>query len=68
MRIHIEHIRDNGLTLQFEETPDVFPVLAELIEKNAYEFLAPINFAMGAIFGTSKNSTPVGRSLVKTKS
>ena len=49
MHIHIEQIRENGLALQFEETPEVFPVLAELVKKNACQFLAPIKITLRAL-------------------
>jgi uncharacterized protein len=49
MHIHIEQISENGLPLQFEETPEAFPVLAEMVDKGACEFRAPISVTLRAL-------------------
>ena len=49
MRIHIDQIKDRGLSLDFEETPEVFPVLADMIKENECVFLTPIKARLRAI-------------------
>lgn len=49
MHVHIEQISENGLPLQFVETPEAFPVLAEMVDKGACEFLAPISVTLRAL-------------------
>ena len=48
-RIHIERIKEEGLVLEFEERPESFPVLAEMIQKGECEFVAPVRTALRAI-------------------
>lgn len=49
MRIHIDQIKDVGLWLDFEEKPETFPVLADMIRKNECKFLAPIRARLKTI-------------------
>ncbi|UCD81113.1 MAG: DUF177 domain-containing protein [Desulfobacterales bacterium] len=49
MDIHIEQIAARGLDLQFEETPQDFPVLAEMINQGECEFSAPIKTSLRVI-------------------
>jgi uncharacterized protein len=49
MYIHIEQIVPEGLTLQFEESAQNFPVLAEMIERGECEFLAPIKTSLRVV-------------------
>jgi uncharacterized protein len=49
MRIRIEHIKAEGLTLKFEEKPEFFPVLSEIINQGECQFVAPIKTALKAI-------------------
>jgi uncharacterized protein len=49
MHLRIEQIKENGLTLEFEEKPEVFPVLFEMTNQGECNFLAPIKTALRAI-------------------
>ena len=49
MYIRIEQIKEDGLALDFEEKPEVFPVLSEMINQGECEFSAPIKIALRAI-------------------
>ena len=49
MYIRIEQIKEDGLALDFEEKPEVFPVLSEMINQGECEFTAPIKIALRAI-------------------
>jgi len=49
MFIRIEQIKEEGLALDFEEKPEVFPVLSEMIHQGECEFTAPIKIALRAI-------------------
>lgn len=49
MYIRIEQIKEEGLALEFEEKPEVFPVLSEMINQGECEFVAPIKTALRAI-------------------
>jgi uncharacterized protein len=40
--LHIEQIKAKDLSFDFEEEPGAFPVLAELVQKQECEFLAPL--------------------------
>lgn len=42
MEIHIEQIKEDGLSLEIEEPAETFPVLAEMVDKGECEFQAPI--------------------------
>jgi uncharacterized protein len=42
MEIHIDQLIDTELRLEFEEKPEKFPVLAEMIKKEEVDFPAPI--------------------------
>jgi uncharacterized protein len=49
MYIHIEQIGAESLDLQFEEKPQNFPVLAEMIDRGECEFFAPIKTFLRAV-------------------
>jgi len=49
MQIHIEQIKGEGLTLEFEETADTFPVLTDMVDKGVCEFLIPIKTTLRAL-------------------
>jgi uncharacterized protein len=42
MLIHIDQLMDTELRLEFEEKPESFPVLAEMIKKKEFDFSAPV--------------------------
>ena len=42
MEIHIDQLVDTELRLEFEEKPESFPVLAQMIKKGEFDFSAPI--------------------------
>ena len=48
MYIRIEQIKEDGLALEFEEKPQIFPVLSEMINQGECEFVAPIKTALRA--------------------
>ncbi|MBW2428657.1 MAG: DUF177 domain-containing protein [Deltaproteobacteria bacterium] len=48
MYIRIEQIKEDGLALEFEEKPQIFPVLSEMINQGECEFVAPIKTALKA--------------------
>jgi len=49
MYLRIEQIKEDGLTLEFEEKPEVFPVLSEMVNQGECEFIAPLKTALRAI-------------------
>lgn len=49
MYLRIEQIKEEGLALEFEEKPEVFPVLSEMINQGECNFIAPIKTALRAI-------------------
>ncbi len=49
MYIRIEQIEEEGLTLEFEEKPEIFPVRSEMINQGVSKFVAPIKTALRAI-------------------
>ena len=49
MYIHVEQIAAEGLNLRFEEKPENFPVLAEMISRGECEFLSPIKTSLRAV-------------------
>jgi len=49
MYLRIEQIKEEGLTLEFEEKLEVFPVLSEMINNGECEFIAPLKTALRAI-------------------
>jgi DUF177 domain-containing protein len=49
MHIHVEQIPADGLDFRFEESPQEFPVLAEMINRGECEFLAPIKTSLRAV-------------------
>ena len=49
MYLRIEQIKENGLDLEFDEQPEVFPVLSEMINQGECKFMAPIKTALRAI-------------------
>ncbi len=48
MRIRVEELMAGKLRIEFEETPETFPVLAEMIDTGICEFLAPLKTALRA--------------------
>jgi uncharacterized protein len=49
MYIRIEQIKEDGLALEFEEKPEIFPELSEMIKQDECKFMAPIKTALRAI-------------------
>lgn len=49
MHIHIDQLKDKALWLEFEERPEIFPVLTNMIKKNECEFVSPIKTRLRAI-------------------
>jgi uncharacterized protein len=49
MYIRIEQIKEEGLALDFEEKPEIFPELSEMINQDECKFMAPIKTALRAI-------------------
>ena len=49
MYLRIEQIKEDGLGLEFEEPPAVFPVLSEMIDRGECKFVAPIKTGLRAI-------------------
>ena len=49
MYIRIEQVNEEGLALEFEEKPQLFPVLSEMINQGECQFVAPIKTALKAI-------------------
>jgi len=49
MHLRIEQIKDEGLTLEFEEKPEAFAVLSEMVKRGECEFRGPIKTALRAI-------------------
>ena len=43
MRIHLDQIEENGLSLAYSEPAETFPVLAELIQNEECEFTKPVD-------------------------
>jgi len=48
MQIHIDLLSDRQCRFEFEEKPENFAVLADMIKNNEYGFLAPIKTALRA--------------------
>ncbi len=48
MYLRIEQIKEQGLTLEFEEKPEVYPVLSEMINQGECEFMAPLKTVLRA--------------------
>ncbi len=49
MHLRIEQIKEEGLDLEFEEQPEVFPVLSEMINQGECNFIAPLKTVLRAI-------------------
>lgn len=43
MRVNIDDLSESGLSLTFEEDPNLFPALGEIVDKNEYTFLVPFH-------------------------
>ena len=43
MRIHLDQIKENGLSLSYSEPAEAFPVLTELIQNDEIDFLKPVD-------------------------
>ena len=48
MRIRLDQLTERALYLEFEEPPEAFPVLTEMVASGACEFLAPLKAALRA--------------------
>ena len=48
MEIHIDQLIDGELRLEFEEKPESFPVLAEMIKSGEFDFPAPVKTRLRA--------------------
>jgi uncharacterized protein len=48
MRIRPEHLKEGALSLKFEERPETFAVLAEMVEDGICEFTTPLKAALRA--------------------
>lgn len=46
--LHIEQIRDKDFIHEFEENPEAFPVLAEMVKNRECEFLEPLKIGVRA--------------------
>jgi len=49
MYLRIEQINEDGLDLEFEAPPELFPVLSEMIHQEECRFTAPVETALRAI-------------------
>jgi uncharacterized protein len=49
MYLRIEQIKEEGLSLEFEEKYEMFPVLTEMVDKGDCKFMTPIKTALRAI-------------------
>ena len=49
MRIHLDQIKDTGLSLSYTEPADRFPVLAEMMQNGECDFLSPISSRLEVI-------------------
>ena len=48
MRFRIEELKEGKLSQEFEEAPETFPVLTEMVDTGVCEFLAPVKTALRA--------------------
>jgi len=48
VRIRIEELKGGKLSLEFEEAPETFPVLTEMVDTGVCEFPAPVKTALSA--------------------
>ena len=48
MQIRLEELKQGTLSLKFEEPPETFAVLTEMIDSGACEFIGPITAALRA--------------------
>jgi uncharacterized protein len=46
--LHVEQLRDKEFYHEFEENPQVFPIIAEMEKKQECEFLKPLNIRLKA--------------------
>lgn len=46
--LHVEQLKEKEFYHEFEESPQVFPVIAEMIENRECQFLGPINIRLKA--------------------
>ena len=49
MEIHLEQIKEDGLALDFENSAETFPILAEMVANSECEFVAPIRANLQAL-------------------
>ena len=46
--LHVERIKDNEFFHEFEENPQDFPIIAEMVKNRECEFLGPLNIRLKA--------------------
>ena len=46
--LHVEQLKENAFTHEFEENPQIFPIIAEIIKSRQCEFLKPFNIRLKA--------------------
>jgi uncharacterized protein len=46
--LHVEQLKEKEFTHEFEENPQVFPIIAEMVKNRECEFLKPLNIRLKA--------------------
>jgi uncharacterized protein len=46
--LHVEQLKDKEFSHEFEENPEVFPIIAEMVKNRECEFLKPLNIRLKA--------------------
>ena len=46
--LHVEQLKENAFTHEFEENPQIFPVIAEMVKNRECEFLKPLTIRLKA--------------------
>ena len=46
--LHVEQLKEKEFSREFEENPQVFPIVAEMVENRQCEFLKPLNIRLKA--------------------
>jgi uncharacterized protein len=46
--LHVEQLKDKEFSHQFEENPEIFPVIAEMVKNRECEFLEPMHIRLKA--------------------
>lgn len=67
MQIDIRNITDEGLLLTFNKDFEFFPTLKELVEKDEYKFLTPIEIEINASYSIDKKIRIIGKSSVNVE-